>query len=152
MKLIDLLEAIGEGYCSFDTAEIIQICEPNMDWDNFSEFHVGSQLLKPFVDFEVDCIGAIAENVIRVALYNEDFCGVKGYFPMPCKVGDVVYEIIEETVPNHYFYINEWKVQDVSVKAVKYADEWEPYDYENLYFTREEAEAALEKRRKDNGF
>ena len=99
MKLIDLLEAIGEGYCSFDTAEIIQICEPNMDWDNFSEFHVGSQLLKPFVDFEVDCIGAIAENVIRVALYNEDFCGVKGYFPMPCKVGDTVYEILEETVP-----------------------------------------------------
>lgn len=66
---------------------------------------------------------------------------------LPCKVGDTVYEIIEETVPNHYFYINEWKVQDVSVKAVKYADEWEPYDYENLYFTREEAEAALERRR-----
>ena len=38
MKLIDLLEAIGEGYCSFDTAEIIQICEPNMDWDNFLNF------------------------------------------------------------------------------------------------------------------
>lgn len=71
---------------------------------------------------------------------------------LPCKVGDMVYEIIEETVPNHYFYINEWKVQDVSVKAVKYADEWEPYDYENLYFAREKAEAALEKRRKDNGF
>ena len=59
---------------------------------------------------------------------------------LPCKVGDTVYEILEETV------------QDVSVKAVKYADEWEPYDYENLYLTREEAEAALEKRRKDNGF
>ncbi len=66
---------------------------------------------------------------------------------LPCKVGDTVYEILEETVPNHYFYINEWKVQDVSVKAVKYADEWEPYDYENLYFTIEEAEAALKKRR-----
>ena len=66
---------------------------------------------------------------------------------LPCKVGDTVYEILEETVPNHYFYISEWKVQDVSVKAVKYADEWEPYDYENLYFTREEAEAALERRR-----
>lgn len=65
---------------------------------------------------------------------------------LPCKVGDTVYEILEETVPNHYFYISEHKVQDVSVKAVKYADEWEPYDYENLYFTREEAEAALEKR------
>lgn len=66
---------------------------------------------------------------------------------LPCRVGDTVYEILEETVPNRYFYISEWKVQDVSVKAVKYADEWEPYDYENLYFTREEAEAALEKRR-----
>ena len=66
---------------------------------------------------------------------------------LPCKVGDVVYEIIEEIVPNRYFYINEWQVQDVSAKAVKYADEWESYDYENLYFTREEAEAALERRR-----
>lgn len=66
---------------------------------------------------------------------------------LPCRVGDTVYEIIEETVPNHYFYISEHKVQDVSVKAVKYADEWEPYDYENLYFTREEAEAAMKKRR-----
>ena len=64
-----------------------------------------------------------------------------------CKVGDTVYEILEETVPNHYFYISEHKVQDVSVKAVKYADEWESYDYENLYFTREEAEAELKRRR-----
>ena len=66
---------------------------------------------------------------------------------LPCRVGDTVYEILEETVPNHYFYISEHKVQDVSAKAVKYADEWESYDYENLYFTREEAEAALERRR-----
>ena len=71
---------------------------------------------------------------------------------LPCKVGDTVYEIIEETVPNRYFYINEWKVQDVSTQSIKYADEWESYDYENLYFTREEAEAALERRRKNNGF
>lgn len=68
---------------------------------------------------------------------------------LPRKVGDTVYEILEETVPNHYFYISEHKVQDVSMKAVKYADEWESYDYENLYFTREEAEAALEKRRRE---
>lgn len=68
---------------------------------------------------------------------------------LPRKVGDTVYEILEETVPNHYFYISEHKVQDVSMKAVKYTDEWESYDYENLYFTREEAEAALEKRRRE---
>ena len=35
---------------------------------------------------------------------------------LPCRVGDTVYEILEETVPNHYFYISEWKVQDVSVR------------------------------------
>lgn len=66
---------------------------------------------------------------------------------LPCKVGDTVYEIIEETVPNRYFYINEWQVQDVSTQSIKYADEWEQYDYENLYFTKEGAEAALERRR-----
>ncbi|WP_418205112.1 hypothetical protein [Anaerotignum faecicola] len=84
--------------------------------------------------------------------YYEDLEEQGRLLVLPCKVGDTVYEIIEETVPNRYFYISEWKVQDVSVKAVKYADEWESYDYENLYFTREGAEAALEKRRKDNGF
>ena len=47
---------------------------------------------------------------------------------LPRKVGDVVYEILEETVPNHYFYISEHKVQDVSVKAVKYAFYTRPMD------------------------
>ena len=79
--------------------------------------------------------------------YYEDLEEQGRLLVLPCRVGDTVYEIIEETVPNRYFYINEWKVQDVSAKAVKYADEWESYDYENLYFTREEAEAALERRR-----
>ena len=84
--------------------------------------------------------------------YYEDLEEQGRLLVLPCKVGDTVYEIIEETVPNRYFYINEWKVQDVSTQSIKYADEWEPYDYENLYFTREEAEAALERRRKNNGF
>ena len=84
--------------------------------------------------------------------YYEDLEEQGRLLVLPCRVGDTVYEILEETVPNRYFYISEWKVQDVSVKAIKYADEWEQYDYENLYFTREGAEAALEKRRKDNGF
>ena len=79
--------------------------------------------------------------------YYEDLEEQGRLLVLPCKVGDTVYEIIEETVPNRYFYISEWKVQDVSVKAVKYADEWALYDYENLYFTKEEADAALERRR-----
>ena len=94
---------------------------------------------------------AMAELRERLKYY-EDLEEQGRLLVLPCKVGDTVYEIIEETVPNRYFYINEWKVQDVSTQSIKYADEWESYDYENLYFTREEAEAALERRRKNNGF
>ncbi len=64
---------------------------------------------------------------------------------LPCKVGDTVFEIIEESVHEHYFYIQSYKVQDVSAKAVKYAGDWTPLDEKNLYFSKEEAEAALEK-------
>lgn len=85
--------------------------------------------------------------MIRVALYNEDFCGVKGYFPMPCKVGDTVYEILEETVPERYFYISEYEVQDVSTRGIKYADDWNLCDNGNLLFTKREAEAELERRK-----
>lgn len=62
---------------------------------------------------------------------------------VPVAVGGKVYEIIEETVPNNYFYISEHEVQDVSAKAVKYADDWCEYGDPNLYFTRAEAEQAL---------
>lgn len=64
---------------------------------------------------------------------------------LPRKVGDTVYEIIEENVPEHYFYIKSYKVQDVSAKAVKYAGDWAAFGYKYLYFTKEEAEAALKK-------
>ncbi|MCI5678693.1 MAG: hypothetical protein MR278_01720 [Bacteroidales bacterium] len=64
---------------------------------------------------------------------------------LPRKVGDTVYEIIEESVPEHYFYIKSYKVQDVSAKAVKYAGDWVSFGYKYLYFTKEEAEAALER-------
>lgn len=62
---------------------------------------------------------------------------------LPVAIGDKVYEIIEETVPGHHFYISEYEIQDVSAKAVKYADDWCEYGYPNLYLTREEAKQAL---------
>lgn len=62
---------------------------------------------------------------------------------LPVAIGDKVYEIIEETVPGHHFYISEYEIQDVSAEAVKYADDWCEYGYPNLYLTREEAEQAL---------
>ena len=62
---------------------------------------------------------------------------------LPCAVGDTVYEVLEESAPLPHFYIAEYEVQDVSTKAVKYADDWTPYNYKNLFFTRKEAERKL---------
>lgn len=71
---------------------------------------------------------------------------------LPCAVGDTVYEVLEESVPLHYFYIAAYEVQDVSVKAVKYADDWTSYHDKNLFFTREEAKKKLEEMKvKANG-
>lgn len=72
-----------------------------------------------------------------------DFLVENNVVVLPCKVGDTVYEIIEDTVPTHHCYISEYEVQDVSSKAVMYADDWHSFDCPNLYFTKEEAEKAL---------
>ena len=65
MKLIELLTAIG---ASDDSCEKIQICQPTGDWENYDTFNVGSGLLKPFYDLEVNCLSAIETDVIRVDL------------------------------------------------------------------------------------
>lgn len=62
---------------------------------------------------------------------------------LPVAVGSKVYEIIEETVPKHHYYIAEYEVQNVSAKAVMYADDWYSFDYPDLYFSRAEAEEKL---------
>lgn len=62
---------------------------------------------------------------------------------LPVAVGSKVYEIIEDTVPEHHYYIAEYEVQDISAKAVMYADDWYNFDYPNLYFDRAEAEEKL---------
>lgn len=140
-----LLKEMTEGKVSFESDE---------DFDDWMGCYIGEDGIctqRGLIATFYQNLWAMAE--LREKLkYYEDLEEQGRLLVLPCRVGDTVYEILEETVPNHYFYISKHKVQDVSVKAVKYADEWEPYDYENLYFTREEAEAALEKRRKDNGF
>lgn len=135
-----LLKEMTEGKVSFESDE---------DFDDWMGCCIGEDSIctpRGLIATFYQNLWAMAE--LREKLkYYEDLEEQGRLLVLPCKVGDTVYEILEETVPNHYFYISEPKVQDVSVKAVKYADEWEPYDYENLYFTREEAEAALEGRR-----
>ena len=140
-----LLRELTEDAVSFESDE---------DFDDWMGCYIGEDGIctpRGLIATFYQNLWAMAELRERLKYY-EDLEEQGRLLVLPCKVGDTVYEIIEETVPNRYFYINEWKVQDVSTQSIKYADEWESYDYENLYFTREEAEAVLEKRRKDNGF
>lgn len=135
-----LLKEMTEGKVSFESDE---------DFDDWMGCYIGEDGIctpRGLIATFYQNLWAMAE--LREKLkYYEDLEEQGRLLVLPCKVGDTVYEILEETVPNHHFYINEWKVQDVSTQSIKYADEWESYDYENLYFTREEAEAALERRR-----
>ena len=140
-----LLKEMTEGKVSFESDE---------DFDDWMGCYIGEDGIctpRGLIATFYQNLWAMAELRERLKYY-EDLEEQGRLLVLPCKVGDTVYEIIEETVPNRYFYINEWKVQDVSTQSIKHADEWESYDYENLYFTREEAEAALERRRKNNGF
>lgn len=140
-----LLKEMTEGKVSFESDE---------DFDDWMGCYIGEDGIctpRGLIATFYQNLWAMAELRERLKYY-EDLEEQGRLLVLPCKVGDTVYEIIEETVPNRYFYINEWKVQDVSTQSIKYADEWESYDYENLYFTRDEAEAALERRRKNNGF
>lgn len=140
-----LLRELTEDAVSFESDE---------DFDDWMGCYIGEDGIctpRGLIATFYQNLWAMAELRERLKYY-EDLEEQGRLLVLPCKVGDTVYEIIEETVPNRYFYINEWKVQDVSTQSIKYADEWESYDYENLYFTREEAEAALERRRKNNGF
>ena len=140
-----LLKEMTEGKVSFESDE---------DFDDWMGCYIGEDGIctpRGLIATFYQNLWAMAELRERLKYY-EDLEEQGRLLVLPCKVGDTVYEIIEETVPNRYFYINEWQVQDVSTQSIKYADEWEQYDYENLYFTREGAEAALERRRKNNGF
>lgn len=78
--------------------------------------------------------------------YLADYLLDNGIIVPPCKVGSKVYEIIEDTIPEHHYYIEEYEVQDISTKAIMYADDWTEFGYPNLYFTKEEAEKALAER------
>lgn len=66
MKLNELLDVID--YHRDSELERIQICKPDSDWDDFDEVSSSSSLLVPFGNAKVKCIGAIAENVIRVEI------------------------------------------------------------------------------------
>ena len=124
---------LAKGMLKEMTEDVVSF-ESDEDFDDWMGCYIGEDGIctqRGLIATFYQNLWAMAE--LREKLkYYEDLEEQGRLLVLPCKVGDTVYEILEETVPNHYFYISEHKVQDVSVKAVKYADEWEPYDYENL--------------------
>ena len=64
MTLNELIDVIDPNRDS--EKEIIQICAPGKDWEDFDEVLTSSVLLCPIGKAKVKTIGAIAEDVIRV--------------------------------------------------------------------------------------
>lgn len=64
MTLNELLDVYD--YNRESKTEYIQICRPDGNWDDFDEVLTSSALLCPFGNAKVECIGAVAENCIRV--------------------------------------------------------------------------------------
>lgn len=67
---------------------------------------------------------------------------------LPCKVGDKAYHIIEDNMADPPIYISEHEIQDVSAKAVYFADDWWSFEEMremNAYLNKAEAEKALAK-------
>lgn len=141
--LFDLLMMIDPN---FDSKYIIQICDPEEDWDCFQSFRSSSRLLEPFYDMRIGDIDAISDGVFRIGFCQEDWAEIRGFSTLPCKVGENVYEIIDDDIAEGSLYIKEYEVEDVSIKQVKYAGDWTDRNYENLYFTKKDAVRAFERR------
>ena len=63
---------------------------------------------------------------------------------LPCAVGDTVYEIIHDDVPECVDYICKYTVDDISANAINFGGDWNPLDsIPNVFFSREDAEEAL---------
>ena len=80
------------------------------------------------------------EVVNRLGTY-EDAEEEGRLFVVPCKPGDVIYEIVEVEFPEWDCYICGFIIQDVSAKQVKYSDEWVDWDTPGVYTSEKEAEA-----------
>jgi hypothetical protein len=64
MTLNELLDVYD--YNRESETQYIQICRPNSNWDDYDQVLTSSALLCPFGNAEVNEIGAVGEDVIRV--------------------------------------------------------------------------------------
>ena len=82
--------------------------------------------------------------------YYEDLEEQGLLLKLPCKVGDKAYHVIEDNIAIPPIYISEHEIQDVSAKAVYFADDWWSFEEMremNAYLNKAEAEKALEEMR-----
>lgn len=77
MKLRELLDIFWDGEEGSYAPGRMQVCEPGMEWDDFTEFPTGSKLLEPFLDLEVSDVVPVVEDVVRIAFHDEDFAGIR---------------------------------------------------------------------------
>ena len=80
------------------------------------------------------------EVVNRLGAY-EDAEEEGRLFIVPCKPGDVIYEVEVFEHPEWNCHVRGFIVQDVSTKQVKYSDDWVDWDAPYLYTDEKEAEA-----------
>ena len=76
IQLKDILAYLDQG--NSDDSDLIQVVTGNREWDDYEELSASSELLIPFRDYYIWCIGAAKSDtlketvVIRVDIHKEE--------------------------------------------------------------------------------
>jgi len=76
IQLKDILAYLDRG--NSEDSDIIQVVTGNREWDDYDELNANSELLIPFRDYYIWCIGAAKSDtledtvVIRVDIHKEE--------------------------------------------------------------------------------
>lgn len=121
------------------------------DCDTCEHSYAACERLAEYEDLEIT-----AEQVKDIDKAYTDLCAEFGEYKkleerglllkLPCKVGDKAYHVIKDHLANPPIYISEHEIQDVSAKAVYFADDWwmiEEMPEMNAFLSKEAAEQAL---------
>ena len=105
--------------------------------ERYTEYHNGIAVIRDK--------SKLKEAMQKLARYEElEEQGL--LLKLPCKVGDKAYHVIEDNIAIPPIYISEHEIQDVSAKAVYFADDWWSFEEMremNAYLNKAEAEKAL---------
>ena len=71
MKLNDIVKFLCHDGTNKECAENIQICFKNDEWDDYEEVNAASPMITPFLDCDIECIGAEKSSL------NRDTCCIR---------------------------------------------------------------------------